>query len=164
QGAEAARRDGRAAHRLRLLQPDHAGRGRQGAARAVRLRADPRQAGGHVPAHAARRGGRLAGTRRSSSVESANERPGPRARARGWVYVPTAPLRRDSPLLAHGTDQRTGHGFALTLAGHRCLLYEHVRVDGSGRSKRSTSYVVLVVDALLPDAVALRIRARHAYA
>src|SRR5438105_4288779 len=50
------------------------------------------------------------------------------AAARGWVYVPRAPIRLDSRLLAHGTKQRTGHGFAITIAGHRCLLYEHVRI------------------------------------
>ena len=42
-------------HRLRLVQPDDARRRREGAARGVRLRAAARDAGRHVPAHAARR-------------------------------------------------------------------------------------------------------------
>ena len=49
---------GAAADRLRLLQPDDARVGREGAAAGARLRARPRPAGRHVPAHAARRDGR----------------------------------------------------------------------------------------------------------
>ena len=55
QGAAAARPHRRAAARLRLLQPDDARGRREGATRGVRLRAAARDAGGHVPAHAARR-------------------------------------------------------------------------------------------------------------
>ena len=54
QGDQAARPDRRAADRLRLLQPDDAGRERQAAQRRLGLRAEARAAGGHVPAHAAR--------------------------------------------------------------------------------------------------------------
>ena len=55
---KALKPDGRARRaeaRLHLLQPDDARLRRQGAARAVRLRARPHEAGRHVPAHAARR-------------------------------------------------------------------------------------------------------------
>src|SRR5207237_845136 len=55
QGAEAAGRDRRASHRLRLVQSDDTRLRREGAARAVGLRAAPRAAGRHVPPHAARR-------------------------------------------------------------------------------------------------------------
>ena len=55
QGAAPARPDRCAAARVRLLQPDDARGRRQGAARGVRLRAGARDAGRHVPAHAARR-------------------------------------------------------------------------------------------------------------
>ena len=57
QGAQAHRRARRRPHRLRLMQPDHARVGREGAARRVRLRARARAPGRHVPAHAARRDG-----------------------------------------------------------------------------------------------------------
>src|SRR5262249_5052413 len=44
-----------AARGLRLVQPDHARRRPQAARRRLRLQAGPREAGRHVPAHAARR-------------------------------------------------------------------------------------------------------------
>ena len=63
---EAGRRSGRAAARLRVVQPDDARRRLEAAARRVRLRARPRAAGRHVPAHAARRDRRVAGEARVS--------------------------------------------------------------------------------------------------
>ena len=60
QGAAAARPPRGLTDRLRLVQPDDAGRQREGARRRVGLRARAGAAGGHVPAHAARRGGRAA--------------------------------------------------------------------------------------------------------
>ena len=60
QGAAPARRDRRAAPRLRLVQPDDARRRREDPARGVRLRAAAGDAGRHVPAHAARRDRRAA--------------------------------------------------------------------------------------------------------
>ena len=53
----------RAAARLRLVQPDDARRQREGARARLRLRARARDAGRHVPAHAARRGGLAAHAR-----------------------------------------------------------------------------------------------------
>ena len=50
----------READRLRLVQPDDARRQRQGARERLGLQPRARAAGGHVPAHAARRGGRAA--------------------------------------------------------------------------------------------------------
>src|SRR5204863_2778030 len=55
QGAEASRRGGRAAARLRVVQPDDARRRLEAAARGVRLRPGSRTSRRHVPAHAARR-------------------------------------------------------------------------------------------------------------
>ena len=63
QGAAPARPDRRAAARLRLVQPDDARRRREGSPRGLRLRAAARDAGGHVPAHAARRVRRAARAR-----------------------------------------------------------------------------------------------------
>jgi len=60
QGPAPARPAGGVANRLRLLQPDHAGRQRQGARERLGLPAGTRAAGRHVPAHAARRDGRAA--------------------------------------------------------------------------------------------------------
>ena len=67
QGAAAARAARGLADRLRLVQPDDARRERQGAAGRVGLHARARAAGGHVPAHAARRGGRAAHPELSSA-------------------------------------------------------------------------------------------------
>jgi hypothetical protein len=83
--------------------------------------------------------------------------------ARGWFYLPAAPLRRDSPFLAGGTRQRAGRGFRLAVGGRDSVLYEHVRIDGSGKSQQSTAYVVLLVEATAPDAIGLRIRQRHGF-
>ena len=52
---QAPRRARRAAHRLRLVQPDDARRRPEAPRRGLRLPARPRAAGRHVPAHAARR-------------------------------------------------------------------------------------------------------------
>ena len=60
ESAAAARPHRRASARVRLLQPDHPGGRRQGATRGLRLRAAARDAGGHVPAHAACRVRRVA--------------------------------------------------------------------------------------------------------
>jgi len=82
---------------------------------------------------------------------------------RGWVYSRAGPLLFGSPLLAHGTRQQTGRGFTLTLDARRARLYEHIRIDGSGRSQTQTSYVVLHVEAALTRAVGLRIRANEGF-
>ena len=58
QGAAEHRRARRAAHRLRLVQPDDPRGQRGGALRRARLPARARAARGHVPAHAAHRDGR----------------------------------------------------------------------------------------------------------
>ena len=62
------RRARRAADRLRLLQSDDAGLGRQGAARGVRLRARPLPPGRHVSAHPARGVGLAPGEARLVTV------------------------------------------------------------------------------------------------
>ena len=67
QGAARARAARGAEDRLRLLQPDHARRERQGARRRLGLRARARPPGGHVPAHAARRE-RVAAAREGQTV------------------------------------------------------------------------------------------------
>jgi hypothetical protein len=85
------------------------------------------------------------------------------ALARGWTYFPQAPRRLDSPLLTHGDEQRTGHGFRLEILGHPCLLFEHVRLDGEGDDQHATHYVVLVADGTLDRASGLRIHARHGF-
>ena len=66
EGAQADRRARRSEARLRLVQPDDARLRRQGAARALRLRAPADEAGRHVPAHAARRDGLAADARARS--------------------------------------------------------------------------------------------------
>ena len=66
QGAEANRRARSGQDRLCLVQPDDARIRREGAARRAWLRARPRAAGRHVPAHAARRGGRAPHTHLAS--------------------------------------------------------------------------------------------------
>ncbi len=67
QGAARADHARRAPHRLRLVQPHHAGP-RPGRAGARRLPARVGAAGGHVPAHPAHRGGGPAGARRAREV------------------------------------------------------------------------------------------------
>ena len=62
--------------RLRLLQPDHAGRQRQGSRRRLGLHARPRAAGRHVPAHAARRERVVARARRAVTGLSLSLRSG----------------------------------------------------------------------------------------
>ena len=99
---------GRGADRLRLLQPDDARLGPQGAARRVRVRAPPLPAGGHVPAHAARRVGVAPGQGARSLGRLSPRAPGrphippeqvgvreeePEARPRA---APAAPARRPS--------------------------------------------------------------------
>ena len=92
-GGEGAAADGRARGaeaRLRLLQPDDARLRRQGAAGAVRLRAQADEAGRHVPAHAARRdrlaadarAGRPGQMRRAPCTGGAGPRVGRRDRVR----------------------------------------------------------------------------------
>ena len=65
-GAAAPRAAGGLAAGLRVVQPDDARGQRQGAAEGVGLPTGARAAGGHVPAHAARRGGRAAHSELSS--------------------------------------------------------------------------------------------------
>ena len=65
EGAARARAPRGAEDRLRLLQPDDAGREREGARRRLGLPARALAPGGHVPAHAARRERVAAGARRA---------------------------------------------------------------------------------------------------
>ena len=82
---ESAAADGRARRgpaRLRLLQPDHARLGREGAPGRVRLRARPCASRRHVPAHAARRDRRAADMLRR--IEDPQERILDRAKSGAW--------------------------------------------------------------------------------
>jgi hypothetical protein len=85
------------------------------------------------------------------------------AEERGWIYLPQAPLVLSSPLLAAGGRQSAGRGFAIPLDGTQVRLYEHDRIDGSGKDRTVTSYVVLLVPAVTTRAVGLRIRPRHGF-
>ena len=109
QGAPPPRPDRRAEDRLRLVQPDDARVRPEDAARAVRLRAPPSTAGGHVPAHAARRVRDVARENRSDGrvVGRAKEAGVPLPTPDGRVaWAPASPARLH--LAAPATAARAG--------------------------------------------------------
>ena len=95
QGAAADGRARLAEARLHLLQPDDARLRRQGAPRAVRLRARADEAGRHVPAHAARRVG-VAADPESAPTNARSRRAGPRGRPGGSAPSPRRSGRRST--------------------------------------------------------------------
>ena len=98
QGASPPRPRRGAADRLRLVQPDDARRGREAAARRLGLPARARAAGGHVPAHAARRDRRPARAREARSASGQAAAPAvPRSRRppRGHASGRTRPRSRE---------------------------------------------------------------------
>ena len=82
------------------------------------------------------------------------------AAARGWTYLARAPLRQDFRFLEVGSGHAAGRGFRLTIADRPCVLYEHIRLDGTGEAPASTRFVVLVVEGVRPHGDGMRIRAK----
>ena len=95
-----------AAPRLRVVQPDDARRQRQAAGRGVGLFARPRAAGGHVPAHAARRDRGSACADFGRAVGSKLVNPRRAGMARKFVHAARHRELRDARIRVRGLRRR----------------------------------------------------------